>query len=281
MDSDLKNLIETCAGLISAADSVIITAGAGMGVDSGMPDFRGQEGFWNTYPALARAKIPFQQIACPAAFHENPARAWGFYGHRLAMYRQLEPHAGFALLKKWGENRQQGYRVFTSNVDGHFQKAGFHHDGIYECHGSIHHLQCLTPCCDAIWPADDFNPEVDTENCLLLNPPPLCPHCGNLARPNILMFGDWGWHESRSEHQAAQLNRWLDTVNKPVVIEIGAGTAIPSVRLIGEQIVRQGNGKMIRINLREPAIKPRYGIGLAMGGLAALTAIGEVLGIND
>lgn len=272
-----ESLIEIAAGYIHQADSLIITAGAGMGVDSGMPDFRGQEGFWKTYPALAHARLDFRQIACPAAFRENPARAWGFYGHRLAMYRELQPHAGFTLLRQWGETMPLGYHVFTSNVDGHFQKAGFDQRCIYECHGSIHHLQCLAPCNHAIWPADDFYPEVDTTQCLLRNAPPLCKYCGKLARPNILMFGDGSWNEQRSEQQSARLDAWLATVKKPVIVEIGAGTAIPSVRWFGERTADHFHSKIIRINLREPEIESGKGLALAMGGLEALTAIGKRL----
>lgn len=52
------------------------------------------------------------------------------------------PHAGFGMLKGWGERMLHGYGVFTSNVDGQFRRAGFDPKTIAECHGSIHHLQC-------------------------------------------------------------------------------------------------------------------------------------------
>ena len=114
-----------------------------MGVDSGLPDFRGTEGFWRAYPALQEARIDFESIANPAALNDTPELAWGFYGHRLALYRRTVPHAVFAILKRWGERMAKGAFVFTSNVDGQFQKAGFDPQRIHECHGSIHHLQCL------------------------------------------------------------------------------------------------------------------------------------------
>ena len=57
----------------------VITAGAGMGVDSGLPDFRGNDGFWNAYPALKG--YPFMEMANPRWFTVEPRRAWGFYGH--------------------------------------------------------------------------------------------------------------------------------------------------------------------------------------------------------
>jgi NAD-dependent SIR2 family protein deacetylase len=110
------------------------------------------------------------------------------------------------LLKKWGKKKPHGVAVFTSNVDGQFQKASFSPDLIDECHGSIHYLQCLKPCCETIWPADEFIPVVDEKQCLLLNEPPRCPHCSGLARPNIMMFGDYGWIEAREIAQSQPLN---------------------------------------------------------------------------
>ena len=76
-------------------------------------------------PRLGRAGLAFEQIANPAAFARDPTLAWGFYGHRLALYRRTVPHAGFAMLQQIGAALRGGLFVFTSNVDGQFQKAGF------------------------------------------------------------------------------------------------------------------------------------------------------------
>lgn len=100
MHTDLDKRFSAAARLIDEAGSLVITAGAGMGVDSGLPNFRGPGGFWRAYPALGRAKISFEEIASPASFRDNPALAWGFYGHRLNLYRTTVPHPGFALLKE-------------------------------------------------------------------------------------------------------------------------------------------------------------------------------------
>ena len=113
------------AELIAQADGLLITAGAGMGIDSGMPDFRGENGFWKAYPALRGLGMRFHEIANPKAFHTIPTIAWGFYGHRLALYRNVSPHAGFDVLKDIASKIPNGAFVFTSNVDGHFQKAGY------------------------------------------------------------------------------------------------------------------------------------------------------------
>jgi NAD-dependent SIR2 family protein deacetylase len=59
-----SDLFSKAAEFIQQADGVLITAGAGMGVDSGLPDFRGKEGLWKAYPALAQANLSFSEIAC-------------------------------------------------------------------------------------------------------------------------------------------------------------------------------------------------------------------------
>ncbi|MBS0551995.1 MAG: NAD-dependent deacetylase [Proteobacteria bacterium] len=267
---------ERCARLIAQADGLLITAGAGLGVDSGLPDFRGSAGLWRAYPALGRARLDFTEIACPDAFAAHPRLAWGFYGHRLQRYRDTVPGPAFGILQRIAARLPQGAFVFTSNVDGQFQKAGFDMERVVECHGSIHHLQCLQPCREAIWPADDFCPQVDDDACALLNAPPRCPHCGGLARPNILMFGDWGWIESRTSAQYARLEAWRRGVDRLLVIELGAGTAIPSVRLFGEG----QRAPLVRINPGEPAVSSERDVSLAMGATEAMRGIGAVLGLD-
>ena len=262
-----------CAELIRAADGLLITAGAGIGVDSGLPDFRGPQGFWGAYPALGRARIAFEQIANPAAFKARPRLAWGFYGHRLNLYRRTVPHAGFAILREIGESLPRGAFVFTSNVDGHFEKAGFAAERIAECHGSIHFLQCLDGCHAGIWPADDFQPTLDEEQCLLTSEFPLCPRCHGIARPNILMFGDWGWLAERSDAQEARLHAWRRQVDRLLVIEVGAGTDIPTARLMGERM----NGPLIRINPTQAQVADDKNVAVAAGALAALRSIAASL----
>jgi NAD-dependent SIR2 family protein deacetylase len=266
-------LLRRCAEAVCRADGLLVTAGAGMGVDSGLPDFRGTQGFWRAYPALGRARIAFESIASPAAFEGNPRLAWGFYGHRLALYRQTVPHEGFDILRMAGASMPHGAFAFTSNVDGQFQKAGFPGERVCEIHGSIHHLQCMRGCLGDVWPADDFVPEIDQENCLLRSALPQCPRCKDLARPNILMFGDWGWIESRQRAQYAALQAWLKQVTRPVIVEIGAGTTIPSVRHFGEA----ARGALIRINPTESEVPKGKGYGLRTGGLEGIRRLRDTL----
>jgi NAD-dependent SIR2 family protein deacetylase len=272
MISDTE-LFTRCAEQIAQSSGLLIAAGAGMGVDSGLADFRGPEGFWRAYPPLRQVGLRFEEIANPQAFARDPELAWGFYGHRLQNYREVSPHRGFAILREIAAVLPDGAFVFTSNVDGQFQKAGFADEMIYEVHGSIHHLQCATPCSDHIWPADEINPVVDLSTCRLVSPLPRCPNCGELARPNILMFGDWNWLEWRSGRQEVRFADWCEAASNPVVIELGAGKTVASVRWMSEK----SGFPLIRINLRDPEVPlPRH-IGVPMGALAALEGIRTVL----
>jgi len=259
--------------LLIEADAILITAGAGMGVDSGLPDFRGVEGFWNAYPKVRELGLRFEELANPEWFENDPALAWAFYGHRLHLYRKTTPHQGFEILLELSKYKKYKHFVFTSNVDGQFQKAGFKDARIMECHGSIHYLQCTRNCQGKIWSAEGVHLEI-SEDFRAQEPLPRCPDCGALARPNILMFGDWSWESGRTDAQSRRLQAYLaqleDAGAKPAVLEMGAGTAVPTVRRMSEEVAAHFDVPLIRINPRES-----FGaqIALPLGALEALEQI--------
>ncbi|MBN9100549.1 MULTISPECIES: Sir2 family NAD-dependent protein deacetylase [unclassified Pseudonocardia] len=243
-----------------------------MGVDSGLPDFRGPEGFWRAYPPYRALGLRFEEIADPVHFASDPELAWGFYGHRLGLYRATVPHAGFGVLRGW----DLPTRVFTSNVDGQFQKAGL--TGVAECHGSIHHLQCILDCGQPVWAADGVGVEIDETTMRAVSPLPACPSCGALARPNILMFGDADWVPDRTVGQMQTHRAWVrGHRGHLVVVEIGAGTAIPTVRREAES-ASAATGALIRINVGEPEVRHGRGVGIASPAATTLLTLDERLG---
>ena len=265
----LESGIDAAAELIAEADAIVVCSGAGIGIDSGLPDFRGENGFWRAYPALGQLGISFVEIANPKAFRQHPRLAWGFYGHRLQLYRSITPHAGFASLLQLADKMPLGLRHFTSNVDGQFQKAGFSDQHVAECHGSIHYLQCMNQCGQVAWSATGFQPEIDEVQCLLLSDLPTCPVCGGLARPNILMFGDWDFEGDRYSHAQDRLLTWFARTQRAVVLEIGAGTAIPSARRFAAAL----DVPVVRINPGEAEVARKRDISIAAGAQFALTRI--------
>jgi NAD-dependent SIR2 family protein deacetylase len=270
--TDLESAVRQAAAAIRTADALLIGAGAGMGVDSGLPDFRGDAGFWKAYPPFHGRR--FAEVSNPHWFRADPELAWGFFGHRMNLYRAAVPHDGFAILRRWAARLPHGCFVFTSNVDGQFQKAGFPEERVIECHGSIHYLQCVKRCGRAIWSSGETRVEVDEATIRAQSALPTCPDCQGLARPNILMFGDWEWEPARYEDQRGAFETWLSKVvgSRIVAVEMGAGLAIPTVRRLCEQI----SHALIRINPRE-AETPDGGISLPLGALEALGKIDAYL----
>lgn len=265
MDPDVlaraKDALDRCRHLV-------ITAGAGMGVDSGLPEFRGPEGLWAAYPPLAAHGLALAELARPAWFDRDPVQAWAFFAHRLDLYRRTPPHDGFARLRGVGRDTW----VHTSNVDGQFQRAGFDPDRILEAHGSIHHLQCNRPCGRATWSADGLDLPLDL-GALVVHALPVCPRCGGLARPGVNLFDDRRWIGVRTHLQARAYRRWLDPLDRAqlVVVEIGAGLAVPDLRAEGERLLDEG-ATLIRINPRD-SLGPRGTLGLAAPARRALAAL--------
>lgn len=268
---------EEAARAIALADALLITTGAGMGVDSGLPDFRGDAGFWRAYPPMQALGISFTDMAQPRWFRQDPELAWGFYGHRLNLYRRTLPHAGFEVLRRWASAKPAGAMVFTSNVDGQFQRAGFMEEALCEVHGSLHHLQCSLPCSPAIWSADACQVEVEEATFRARHPLPHCPRCGAVARPNVLMFNDGSWLPERTTQQEEQLADWLNSLRGAAltIIECGAGTAIPTVRILSEQVARQIHAPLLRINVREAQGPP----GTLSFPLRAASALNHLAGL--
>jgi NAD-dependent SIR2 family protein deacetylase len=274
MISDEASLRQAAA-TIASADALLIAAGAGMGVDSGLPDFRGDTGFWKAYPPYEKLGLNFVSLAQPRWFRTDPTLAWGFYGHRMNLYRAAQPHDGFQILLKWAKRMPAGAFVYTSNVDGHFQRAGFDPNQVMEVHGSLEWLQCMNYCGAGVFTSAGTHVAVDEQAMRAREPLPACPSCGEMARPNVLFFNDGEWDVSRSHEQEGHFNAWLQGLGRPrlVIVECGAGMAVPTVRYLCEHVVRKArHATLIRINLREPSVPPGQ-IGLAMGALAALQLI--------
>jgi NAD-dependent SIR2 family protein deacetylase len=161
-------------------------------------------------------------------------------------------------------------------VDGQHQLAGFDPERVLEVHGSIHHLQCTVPCCDDVWDCREDVP-VDPETMRALRIP-ACPSCGRVARPNILMFGDGAWLPGRSSAQARRLDAFLDEHGERglAVLEIGAGTAVATIRYLTERLGRLPGAGVVRLNPREAQIRAPH-LGIPVGGLEGLRGIDRAL----
>ena len=154
------------------ARSVTVLTGAGVSAASGVPTFRGAGGLWRNYSAT--------DLATPDAFARDPELVWEWYAWRRAQIAACEPNAAHHVLARWTQSHDR-WRVVTQNVDDLHVRAGTR--GLVRLHGSIFELRCWNDCAESAggWRA---------ERVLFAEMPPRCPHCGGLARPGVVWFGE-------------------------------------------------------------------------------------------
>lgn len=268
-------MIHQAAKIIKNSTAILIGAGAGIGVDSGLPDFRSKNGFWNQYPIYEKLGLKFIDLANPSLFINDPRLAWGFYYHRQIIYKKTKPHIGFDILKKWSNKINHNLFVYTSNVDEQFQKAGFNHDQVIEIHGNINRLQCSKNCgYEKFYIPETFTLNKNTMR--IDGQLPFCLKCGTIARPNILMFHDYSFYRNYFISQYHKYSQWLKSLNqsKLAIIEIGAGLSIPSVRNECERLAKLYKTTIIRINTNECI---NSDICLNMKSIVALSELNKLL----
>ena len=159
------------AALVREQQPCVVLTGAGVSTESGIPDFRSATGIW--------AEVDPFEVASLRAFHADPARVWTFYRERIGLLRHAEPNAAhFAIAEL--ERRGLVQAVITQNIDTLHSRAGS--EDVVEVHGSIRSAQCLA----CLWtePADAVLAQLES------SPVPTCPHCGEVLKPGVVLFGD-------------------------------------------------------------------------------------------
>ncbi|TAD99562.1 MAG: NAD-dependent deacetylase [Bacteroidetes bacterium] len=267
--------LETIKEWLEKADSVVINTGAGMGVDSGLADYRGNGGQWGQVESQTNASV--FEIVNPQALLENPAYGWKLFGTRIKEYATIDPHQGFYILKKWISDYELDHFVLTSNIDSHFQKAGFEEQRIRELHGSLAYFQSSRPdLCQEIWKNEQNYQEILTnaEEGIF----PICPFSKVMARPNVYMFRDDTYISTRSKAQDANFQNFLakNKGKNMLVFEIGSGSHVQSIRVKTRMLRTEFGAKIVRINPKDFKVH-EPNIGIAKGALAALTEIEQYL----
>ncbi len=166
--SGLPELARRLAG----AERVTVITGAGVSAASGIPTFRGAGGLWKDFRP--------EELATPEAFARDPETVWEWYAWRRELVARAQPNRAHEVLADWS-HRFRRFALVTQNVDGLHERANT--AGVIRFHGSIWELGCWNSCPSSPrrWPdARVPFPEM----------PPRCPHCGGLARPGVVWFGE-------------------------------------------------------------------------------------------
>jgi NAD-dependent deacetylase len=241
--------LDALASRIGSARRLTILTGAGVSAASGVPTFRGAGGLWRSYRP--------EDLATPEAFARDPGLVWDWYAWRRQTIAECRPNAAHEVLASW--SRRPGCRVITQNVDDLHLRAGTQR--LVRLHGSIWELRCWNRCAAGSRPWHD-------ERLTIFERPPHCPHCGGLARPAVVWFGEALRPEDlRAAHEATACDVFL-TVGTSSVVHPAAGFVLEA---------RQQGAFTAEINPEETPAS--IALALAVRGTAedVLTSINKVL----
>lgn len=169
---ELEEGVRALAARLRGRPRITVVTGAGVSAASGVPTFRGPRGLWREFRPEDRAT--------PEAFARDPLLVWEWYAWRRELVGRAKPNRAHEVLAAWSR-RYPGFSLVTQNVDGLHERAGTEH--VTRFHGSLWMLSCWTGCARSPrngWEALGPLPEL----------PPRCPHCGGLARPGVVWFGE-------------------------------------------------------------------------------------------
>lgn len=179
--TDMNSLV----GLVEEARHLVVLTGAGISTLSGIPDFRGKNGFYT------RTDIDTQKIFDINAFYGEPEY---FYRHSSDFLYNLADktpnvvHTVLAALEQQGRLKA----VITQNIDLLHQKAGSRH--VLELHGSPAEHYCLS--CRYVCDFESVLPDAAAGRV------PHCPECGGVLKPRVVFFGESLPVDTLSEAQA-------------------------------------------------------------------------------
>ena len=195
MDGELRSLLDRGLDLSRSSVNgepprrVVVLTGAGISAESGIPTFRGPEGFWT----VGSENYHPQEMATHRAFSRMPEEVWRWYLYRLSACRGAEPNRAHHALVELERALGDRFLLITQNVDGLHRRAGNSDARTYEIHGNINFIRCddeeparLLPLPEELgtdWTAE--TPFTDEARALLS-----CCDGKHLARPHVLWFDE-------------------------------------------------------------------------------------------
>ena len=209
--------------ILGEAGRVTVLTGAGISAESGIPTFRGPEGYWTVGSQVYHP----QEMATFRMFRRRPDDVWQWYLHRAAVCGQAAPNDGHRALVDLEKNLRARFLLITQNVDGLHRRVGNSPGRTYEIHGNVFYMRCAAACRPDLLPLppglidrDSRQPLAACETDLLV-----CPACGGRTRPHVLWFDEsYNEHHFRfqSALQAARATRLL------IVVGTSGATNLPN-----------------------------------------------------
>ncbi len=200
---------------------LVFLTGAGISAESGIPTFRGEEGYWTRGSRVYRPT----ELARWATFSEDPELVWPWYLYRRGICRDADPNPAHIALAELEQHLGERFVLVTQNVDGLHLRAGNSIDRTWQIHGNIDFIRCAQECSPRLHPAPDLGPvgpgaDFDPAWKQALS----CPACGSWARPHVLWF-DECYDEERYRSRSA--TRAAERASLLVVVGTDGQTGLP------------------------------------------------------
>ena len=264
----MDRVIAACIEAVQGDGQVIALTGAGVSAESGIPTFRGPEGYWQVGSVNYRP----EDLATHAAFSQMPEEVWAWYLYRRGVCRAAAPNAAHDALVRLDAALGDRFALVTQNVDGLHRRAGSPGERTFPIHGDIGLMRCAKECVADRWPIPDTigplgtgEPVSEAQRALLV-----CPRCAGIARPHVLWF-DESYDEER--YHLETVRRIATEAALVVVAGTSAQTNLPwQVVTLGQR----AGATIVDVNLED---NPFGEIAKKSGGVirgpaaAALTAI--------
>ena len=237
MNDDFQFLIDS---IHNSNKQLCVLTGAGISAESGIPTFRGPEGYWRQGSAVYQP----MQLATLSMFNQDPKTVWSWYLYRRAICLAALPNSAHQALAKLEQQIPDRFTLITQNVDGLHRRAGNSTQNTLPIHGDIDRMRCTHQCCDTTRPIPESFDEWLKEQ--RINDAAFkrlrCPSCGAPARPHILWFDECydetHYHFDSAIERAAQADMlW--------VIGTSGQTNLP--RMLIQQAVQLGT-ELVEIN---------------------------------
>jgi NAD-dependent deacetylase len=212
----MENLISQAAEIIYNSKLTLALTGAGISVESGIPDFRSSGGLWSRFSPEDYATI--------TAFREDPGKVWMMLKEMDELLDQAKPnkaHLGMGELEKMGFL----HCIITQNVDNLHQEGGA--TNVIEYHGNSSTLSCLW--CGKSYRAEEKRGEY----------PPRC-QCEKILKPDVVFFGE------AIPTQALNKSFLLASSAEALIVAGTSAVVSPANTIPG--ITKQNGGKIIEIN---------------------------------
>lgn len=238
MQKEQQRLLQEIA---EGTGKITVLTGAGISAESGIPTFRGPEGYWTVGSKVYHP----QEMATFHMFCKMPDEVWKWYLYRMGVCGAADPNPGHKALAAMENHFGDRFTLITQNVDGLHLRAGNSLDRTYQIHGNVFYMRCSLECSEEVYPIPEAVHPKEKEDSLTASDREnlRCPLCGARSRPHVLLFD-----ESYNEHHYHFYSSLSTARQTGLLIVVGTAGATNLPNQVAREVYRN-DGVIIDINI--------------------------------